>query len=556
MSAVAARPLRVLLAYPRFAGNLLIDFEYMAPFFPGRLAVMPPLGLLTLAGALPKDWELRLVDENVTPLEDQDIEWADAVLLSGMHPQLVRIRAILRRAAALGKLTVLGGPSVSVIPESYPEADVLHVGEMGDATRQLIEILQTRPAKPPQQIVLRTVEKTPLSDLPLPELRLIDVDKYLVMPIQASVGCPFRCEFCDIPVIYGPGARAKAGARVLEELQAIYDAGFLGVISFVDDNLTGDRAALGQLLPDLIAWQRAHGYPYAFSAEASLNLAGDPASLQSMRDARFTHLFVGVESLDFATLNAISKKQNTRQPMLEALRTIQSYGIELLLGIILGFDSDTEASGAQVARFIDEAQVPIVYFNLLSALPETPLWRRLQAEGRLLDDAGRVGPSDLLSCTATNVRYRLPNSVVEGMLLDAIRSVYSPEAVYRRYAWNAAFVYPLQIRGRPRLATWAERWRVLRFTAGAFGRVMWRIGVRSDQRRHFWRFLSQLFALRCKGRIASVLETLLRAPPHAYHLIVWAQRLLQAVDRRDGRPAAGRATECKESAPSAVPDNR
>lgn len=543
MTSQSASPLRVLLVYPRFAGNLQINFEYMVPFYPGRRAVMPPLGLLTFAGALPAEWELRLVDENVRPLEQSDLDWAEVVAISGMHPQRARIREILRQARRCEKLSVLGGPSVSIVPEAYPEADLLHVGELGDATQQLIAHLRSRPARPQGQLVFRTEVKTPMDELPLPALELVDVNQYLVMPVQFSVGCPFHCEFCDIPVIFGSDTRSKSSPRVVRELQAIYDLGFVGVISFVDDNLIGDRNTLGELLPALVAWQRAHGYPYSFSGEASLNLARDPASLQGLHDARFTHLFIGLESLETDTLRAISKPQNTLQPILDALRTIQSYGLELLLGMIVGFDNDTPRVGEQMVRFVEQAQVPIIYFNLLTALPRTPLWMRLEAEGRLMHFDDDPGPDRLLSGTATNVRYKLPNQLVEKILIETIRQVYHPAAVYRRYTWNAVAVYGKQLGGTPPLRTWRQRQRLLLFVVGMVWRVLWIIGVRSSQRRYFWPFVAHMLALRWRGQIHNFFEVLLKAPPHAYHLITWAERLLAEADRREAVVVAAAADE-------------
>ena len=302
---------RVLLVYPFFSQDHLVNFSYMSPFYPGRHAVMPPLGLLTFAGCLPEEWDVRLVDENVKPLRATDLEWADFVVLSGMHPQRERIHEILGIARELGKLTVLGGPSVSITPEFYPTADVLHVGELGDGTARLIDWLSKSPARQEQQLVFETLDKAPLDDQPMPAWELIDINHYVAMPLQSSVGCPYQCEFCDIPVIYGRTPRWKSPDRVLRELDAIYNTGFVGTISFVDDNLAANRKALRELLPELVRWQKENRYPYPLSGEASMDLAEDTSSLEQLQDARFTHMFVGLESLDTETLLSISKRHNT-----------------------------------------------------------------------------------------------------------------------------------------------------------------------------------------------------------------------------------------------------
>ena len=546
-----SRKRRILLVYPRFARNNLLNYENMAPFYPGKGAVMPPLGLLLFAARLGDGWNVRLIDENLRPLAPADLAWSEVVALSGMHPQRRRITQILDEANRLGKITVLGGPSVNICPEYYPTADALHVGEMGDATGRLLEWLRAVRTKPAAQCVFRTRDKTPLDDQPLPRLDVIDVNAYLVQPIQFSVGCPFTCEFCDIPMIYGRVARIKSPARVACELQAIYDAGFVGTILFVDDNLVANRRALRQLLPEIIAWQKARGYPYPLTGEASINLARDQEVLRLLHEARFTHLFVGVESPDPATLRAISKKQNVMDPLVESLRALEAHGLEVIMGMIFGFDSDTAASGRSMVEFIGAVNAPIIYFNLLAALPKTPLWDRMSKEGRLLEDeAGDSRQSEgLLSCLTSNIQFKLGNARVEQMLRDTVRAVYTPAEVYRRFRWNAEHVYGKQLQGLPPARNGKERIFLLKFTLGTLARVLWAIGCKAPYRRHFWRYLGMLLRLRAQGKIAGVLEVLLRTAPNAHHLIEWQRTLLaDSVPREDpfrfgehGLFAAGRS---------------
>jgi radical SAM superfamily enzyme YgiQ (UPF0313 family) len=519
---------RLLLVYPKFPGGHLVGYEYMVPMYPMRRAVMPPLGLLTFAGCLPPEWEVRLVDENVRPLRDQDIRWADAVLLSGMHPQRHRLEDLIAWANRLGKLTVLGGPSVSICPEYYPEADILHVGELGDATEELIQRLSAGVEKPERQVVLTTREKTPLDEHPLPAIQLVDVRRYIVMPVQFSVGCPYNCDFCDIPIIYGRRPRVKSPERLLREFDALYQSGFLGALVFVDDNLMAKRREFGAMLPELVEWQRRHGYPFAMTGEVSVDLAPQSEILGQMRDARFTHLFFGVETVDQDVLCSVGKRHNARLPMAEALQTVQSHGIEILMGIIFGFDGEDEAIGRRIVRLIEETRATLIYFNLLAALPKTPLWTRMEQAGRLVASAGgdRARADELLTCSATNLLYDRPNEQVVRMMRDVIREVYSPEAVYRRITWNAENVYGKQQRGIPPTATWSQRGYVLRFTLGTIGRVFWRMGVCSPDRRYFWRFAWDLMRFRLSGRIGNALEILLRDAPHAHHLIQWGRQAL------------------------------
>jgi hopanoid C-2 methylase len=522
---------KVLLVYPRFAPNNLLNFEWQTPFYPGKRAVMPPLGLLILAGLLVQagGFELRIVDENVQPLENGDLAWADVVALSGMHPQRRRIIQILEEAKRLGKLTVLGGPSVSICPEYYPQADFLHVGEIGDATAELIHVLRHTDGRSRRQRIFRTENKTPLDDQPLPALKLIEVNRYIVIPMQFSVGCPYTCEFCDIPAIYGRIARTKSTARIVRELDCIRDTGFVGTILFVDDNLIANRKALRAMLPAVIAWQKQHQYPYPLTGEATINISREPEILRLLHDARFTHLFLGVESSEEETLRHISKKQNTQDPLIESIRRIQAFGFELILGMIIGFDTDTPETGVRMARFLRQANAPIVYFNLLAALPKTPLWERLKREERLIDREGdTLRSEELLSCLTSNVRYKLPQEMVRRMLCDMVAEVYSPEEVYRRYLWNAKNVFGSQIQGMPPMRTRGERKYLMMLMIGTLLRVVRDGGFATDHRKLFWRYLWQLIKLRQTGKIGSVLEPLLRTVPIAHHLVVWGRELAHA----------------------------
>src|SRR5260370_29239588 len=128
---------RILCVFPRYAPSFG-TFQYAYPLMGGVRAFMPPQGILVIAAYLPPAWEVRIVDENIRPTSEEEMAWADAVFVSGIHVQRAEIKAVGRRAQAAGKATVLGGPSVSASPEQYPDFDYLHLGELGDATDALI----------------------------------------------------------------------------------------------------------------------------------------------------------------------------------------------------------------------------------------------------------------------------------------------------------------------------------------------------------------------------------------------------------------------------------
>ena len=206
----ASVPRKVLCVFPRYAPSFG-TFEKIYPFV-GVRAFMPPQGILVIAAYMPASWDVRFMDENLRPAGAADFEWAEAVFVSGMHIQRGQINDINRRAHAHGKVTILGGPSVSGCPEYYPDFDYLHVGELGDATDDLIRRLETSVARPLQQIRLETKERVPLNEFPVPAYHKTDLSKYFLGSVQFSSGCPYRCEFCDIPELYGQNPRLKTPA--------------------------------------------------------------------------------------------------------------------------------------------------------------------------------------------------------------------------------------------------------------------------------------------------------------------------------------------------------
>jgi hypothetical protein len=379
----------------------------------------------------------------------------------------------------------------------------------------------------------------------LPAIDLLDLHAYLSVPVQFSVGCPYTCEFCDIPIIYGRIARMKSASRFVRELDAVYARGFIGTIAFADDNLISNRKAFRTLLAELTEWQRAHGYPFPLSGEASLNVARDPGILAAMREAGFQFLFVGVESPDEETLENISKKQNTQDPIVQSLRAIQSQGIETLMGIIFGFDTDREDTGQKVIDFVREANSPIIYFNLLAALPKTPLWDRLVREGRLREDeSGDAQQSaDMLGGFATNVEFKLGNELTEAMFRDAVRSAYEPAEVFRRFLWNAEHVYSKQIPGRPPVHGAAQAARFAWTSAGLVYRIARDVVARSHYRAEYLRWCADLVRLRREGKIRSALEVILKATPHAHHLITWGSDVVHGRAHVELEPHHARAPE-------------
>src|SRR6201995_2829018 len=288
---------RILCVFPRYTSSFG-TFEYAYPLTDGQKAFMPPQGLLVLAAYLPAQWQVRFIDENLTSTTKEEFEWAEAVFVSGMHIQRQQMNDICLRAHEFDLPVALGGPSVSACPDYYPSFDYLHVGELGDATNQLLEILSRDTARPEQQVVLKTKDRVPMTEFPIPAYELADVKKYFLCSIQYSSGCPYQCEFCDIPGLYGRNPRLKSPEQIIAELDRLRECGMTDTVYFVDDNFIGNRKAAMDLLPHLVEWQKRTGYVTRLACEATLNIAKRPEILEKRREAAFITIFRGIETPD------------------------------------------------------------------------------------------------------------------------------------------------------------------------------------------------------------------------------------------------------------------
>jgi radical SAM superfamily enzyme YgiQ (UPF0313 family) len=498
-------PRKVLCVFPRYSPSFG-TFEYAYPIA-GVSGFMPPQGLLVIAASMPTYWDVRFIDENIRGATPADMAWADVVFASGMHIQKAQIEDITRRAHAAGKVVVLGGPSVSAAPENYPDVDILHIGELGDATAALYAHLEQTTTRPRAQLRFETVEKLPLDAFPTPAYHLIDLTRYLLGSVQATSGCPYRCEFCDIPELYGQNPRLKTPDQIVRELDAMLARGNPGSIYFVDDNFVGNRKFAKELLPKLVQWQKDRGYPVAFACEATLNIVKSPDLLEMMREAYFTTIFCGIETPEPETLRAISKDQNRQIGLLDAVETLNSYGLEVVSGMIIGFDTDSPQTPDKIIEFVHQSKIPLLTINLLQALPRTPLWRRLEKEGRLYHGDDRE----------TNVEYALPYDEVMGMWRKTIAAAYDPDALYERFRHFADYTFPRRI--TPPNSRARVNPRNIRRGLTMLFNVLTRIGLFSSYRKTFWKLCGPLLR---QGRI----EPILHIGIVGHHLITYARAAL------------------------------
>lgn len=413
--------MKALLVYPEWPDTYW-SFKHALPF-EGKRSVFPPLGLLTVSSLLPKSWEQRLVDINIRPLTEADLKWADVVLVSAMLVQKESMLEILARSRARGIRTVVGGPISSCMADLPRYADHVVVGEGEDLVAGLAADLERGSAKPLYQVA----ELPGLDRTPLPNLDLIDAKYYSSMAIQYSRGCPFNCEFCDIIEIYGRKPRAKSPAQMVAELEQLYSRGWRGPIFIVDDNFIGNKRKVKELLPVMAKWNTEKRRPFNFYTEASVNLADDKDLLQMMQDASFDRVFLGIETPAEESLKEAQKMQNTHRSLLESVRQIQRYGMEVMAGFIVGFDNDPEDIFQRQVDFIQESAIPLAMVGLLQAVPGTQLYRRLQKEGRIVSD----GFGNNLDFRLNFVPRMDPQRLLDGYR-SILQRIYRPDVYYER----------------------------------------------------------------------------------------------------------------------------
>ncbi len=371
--------MKILLVTPRNPSSFW-TYDSILPTL-GKGCIFPNLSMPTLAGLTPPEHEIVLMDENVEEI-DFDAE-ADLVGITGYIIHAERILEIAQGFRRRGRMVVIGGPYASLCPERIEaHADVLFVGEAEETWPRFLDDL----ARGSWQRRYQAEEKPDISRAPMPRFDLVPVERYHAMTIQFARGCPFTCEFCDIIVMYGRRPRTKGVEQVMAEIREVHRLGARQVF-LVDDNFIGNVKLAKELLRAMAAWGEVHGYPLDFQTEVSLNLARDDELLALMRAANFTTVFIGIESPRVESLEETRKSQNTRADIVESVHRVQAHGIQVQAGMIVGFDHDDPRIFEEQLRFNEEARVPVSMTGMLQAIPETPLYARIQAEGRLVAES-------------------------------------------------------------------------------------------------------------------------------------------------------------------------
>jgi radical SAM superfamily enzyme YgiQ (UPF0313 family) len=395
-------------------------------------ALMADLTIVTVAALAPSDWNVRVVDEGIEPV-DLDVE-ADFVAITGKLSQRSRMYWLAAEFRRRGRVVLIGGCFASLNPDDVrPHADILVTGELEELAPRLFADLASG-----TWVDHYDSGRADLSFAPLPRWDLYPLHRAASGAVQTSRGCPFECEFCDVIQYQGRKQRFKDTKLVLAELDQLYSLGCRRVF-FVDDNFTVSRRRVTALLNDVIEWNAAYADdPMTFSTQASLDVARDPELLKLCSAAGFVSLFVGIESVNPDSLRETGKRQNLLQPIKQALDIIARHGIGLQAGIIAGFDHDGPDIFDTLFAAIQTFPVPDLTIQALVALRSTPLYARLASEGRL---AGEVwdgywrGPHWTNVIPARMTRLELMNGVA-----SLARKAYAPEN-YRQRVLNFINVF-------------------------------------------------------------------------------------------------------------------
>jgi radical SAM superfamily enzyme YgiQ (UPF0313 family) len=462
--------MKILLVYPQYPPTFW-SFKYALPFV-GKKAAFPPLGLLTVASMLPSEWEKKVIDMNVSKLEDKDIKWADLVFVSAMIIQKQSVKAVFKRCRALGKKIVAGGPLFTTGHEEFEkEADHFVLNEAEITLPLFLRDLESGKLKR----IYTSSEFPDISRTPIPLWNLIDLRPYSSMSLQYSRGCPFNCEFCDIVIMNGRVPRSKSKDQILKELDVIYARNWKGNVFFVDDNFIGNKEVLKkEILPYLAQWMKERNYPFSFNTEASINLADDEDLMRLLSEAGFNTVFIGIETPDEGGLKECGKFQNINRNLIASIKKIQGFGLQVQAGFIVGFDSDTPSIFDRQINFIQRSGIVTAMVGVLEALPKTRLYNRLNREGRLLKKSSGNNTEGLL-----NFIPKMDVKTLLGGHKRILSTIYSPKNYYQRVRTFLKNYKPVKNRA----------WTLSPEDFRAFLGSVWHLGIREKGREYYWLLL-------------------------------------------------------------------
>lgn len=461
--------MKILLVYPKYPDTFW-SFKHALKFV-SKKAVTPPLGLMTVAAMLPQEWEKRLVDMNVTALKDKDITWADFVFISAISVQQESVKELIARCKGIGVKIVAGGPLFMTGYEEFKGVDHFVLNEAEITLPLFLKDLKNGCAK----AIYTSHEWADLKRTPIPHWELINMKKYGTMNVQYSRGCPFNCEFCDISLLYGRRSRTKTKEQVVAELESLYARGWRDSVFFVDDNFIGNRRKLKrEVLPAIAHWMEQRRYPFSFITQTSIDLSDDEELMHLMAKAGFQTVFVGIETPNEESLRECTKSQNQNRDLIASVQKIQTFGLQVQGGFIVGFDNDPLSIFERQIKFIQKSGIVTAMVGLLNALRGTRLYKRLEKEHRLLKDVS----GDNTDCTINFIPKMNYETLINGYK-KILSTIYSPAYYYERVKRFLKEYKP-------------SRKAVFRFRLGylaAFFKSIVRLGIIGKERVHYWKLI-------------------------------------------------------------------
>lgn len=416
-------PNSIYIINPREAAPFIFSSEVLASASIGRFPILADLTVPTLAAFVPQDWSIEICDERG---DDVNFETgAEVIAITAKVSQRARMKVLATEFRRRGKLVLVGGPHVSLWPDDIRgHADVVVIGEMEDIAAEIFADIEAGEAKPEYR-----GGKPDLRNSPLPRWDLYPFKPSMAGQIQTSRGCPFECEFCDVIQYLGRKQRWKEPEQVIAELDQLYELGCRDVL-LADDNFTVVKKRARALLEAIEQWngQRTAGR-MKLVTQLSIDAARDSELLSLAVRAGLDRCFIGIETPNEESLKEVQKRQNTRLDLAEELRKIVRAGLMPLCGMIVGFDHDGPDIFERQAAFIASIPAPVIQVGMLVAPYGTPLFDRIKAENRLVEE-GYIGEGNLLD---TNI---IPAGMAPQVLRAGLRwllnEVFDPDRWFKR----------------------------------------------------------------------------------------------------------------------------
>jgi len=335
-----------------------------------KYVMYAPMTLPMLAALAPPDCHVDVVDEKV---EDIDLRLRpDLVGITAITPSADRSYEIAQHFRKKRCTVVMGGPHPTVMPdEALKYADAVVIGQAYDAWPRCIEDFKLGKLK-------RTYidDDFEMDSIPVPKRELLKGNRYITEnAIQATLGCPNRCEFCIVPEVYGSKFRRRSVEKIIGEIERLKGRNLF----FLDVNLTADKMFAKELFKQMISLKRR------WAAQVTIDFTEDRELLDVAAKSGCKGVFLGIESLNQESLIETNKGFNNVHYYAEMQRKLKDHGIRTMLGIVYGFDHDDVTVFDRTIRFMDKIKADTVRYGILTPFPGTLLFRRFEKYDRMID---------------------------------------------------------------------------------------------------------------------------------------------------------------------------